>query len=261
MPLPTERLDTFSGDAVNDMLVNVALGQIPNAKQIYVVGHNEQITAGTSEVLWPLGGAINQIGAFPLNPVTCYLSSSSASDTAVIMRVACIDSNWDMVDFGVNLNGQTAVALPSQVRRVLRIENANSHATVGDIYAGTESAPVSGIPAVINTLNMYEQSDQTTHSGIFTIPRGYVGLIYEFGGGSPANDALLISGYYSNPETIIYKNGMHLPVYRNHVSQRIGMFRIPEKTDIYLSAKSYTQNAIAIGILIGVLLPSDYATS
>ena len=62
MPLPIERLDTFSGDAITDLMANVALGQIPDARLTYIYGHTPAIPTGTTSVMWQLDGAITTTG-------------------------------------------------------------------------------------------------------------------------------------------------------------------------------------------------------
>lgn len=262
MILPSERLDTFSGDSVTDLLLNVSLGQIPDSKPIFVVGHNSDITAGTTELLWPLGGTIAQAtGVFPLNAVTCYVSSSSLSDVGNVIRLYCIASDWTEVEIGVTLNGQTAIVLPIQIRRVTKMVNVGNTAVVGNIYAGVNATPTVGVPTLAQTMNVIEPADQNSHSGFFTVPLGFTALIYEFAGGTPTNDSLTVSGYFSNPTTNVYQNGMHLAVNRGHTSQRIGFYAVPEKTDIFIAGKAYTQNAQGNSLLIGVLLPSHYMKS
>ena len=258
MQLPDARLDTFSGDAIPDLLLNVALGQIPDARTIFIVGHNLDITGGATEILWPYGGTIATIGVFPLNPVTCYVSSSSISDVGMTVRLSCIDTNWNMVDIGVTLNGRTAVQLPVQVRRVSKMVNVGTTATIGEVYAGTEAVPVVGVPAIGNTLNMISAADQNSHGAFYTVPLGYTAFITEFGGGTPTNDALTISGYFSNPESKVYQNGMHVAAYRSHKTQLVPYVPVPEKSDIYIAGTALTNNVYATGVLTGILLPNHY---
>jgi len=261
MLLPDARLDTFSGDAVTNLMANVSLGQIPDAHNIFIVGHNLSITNGTTELLWPYGGTIDTTGVFPLNPVSCYVSSSSTADVGMVVRLSCIDSNWNMVDIGATLNGQTAVALPIQVRRVSKMVNVGTTATVGEVYVGTEATPTLGVPVIGNTLNMFSALDQNSHCAFYTVPDNYVALITEFGGGTPGNDTLTISGYFSNPESKVYQNGMHVPVYRSHKTQNVPYVAVPSRSDIYLAGTAYTTSVYATGVLLGILLPSHYLKS
>ena len=256
--LPEERLDTFSGDAVTDLLANVALGQIPDAQLVYIFGHTDAIASGTTAVLWPPDGALSNTGIFPLNPVSCYISSASVADVGNVFKVTVLDANYDVKEYGVTLNGRTAIALPIQVRRVVSIENMGSTAIVGNVYAGTEAVPALGVPAKINTLNMVLVEDQISHTAAYTVPAGYVLLVHEFGGGTPTADSIRINALISNPGTSVFKVGMHLATYRTTVTQRAAYFPLAEKTDLYLSATAYTNNTEAYGFIFGTLLPAHY---
>lgn len=257
MPLPIERLDTFSGDAITDLVANAALGQIPNASIVYMSGHTSAIAGGSTSVLWKLDGTVGTTNIFPTAPVLCYVSSSSASDIGNIIKITALDSNYDTVEIGVSLNGTTAVPIGTIIR-INNIENMGATATIGDVYAGTEAVPVSGIPARANTINIMEAIDQVSHTASFTVPRGYTLLVNEFGGATPTADSMLLNAKYSTPVTSVFKTGMHLAVYRGTVSQRAAYFPLHEKTDIYLSATAYTNNTDAYGFIFGILLPSKY---
>jgi len=258
MILPNERLDTFSGDAVTDLLANVALGQIPDAKLVYIFGHTPAIAGGSTAVLWPLDGTLSTTGIFPANPVSCYISSASTLDVGNVLKIRVLDINYDIKEYGVTLNGQNAVTLPIQIRRVASIENMGSTAFVGNVYAGTEAVPVAGVPARINTLNMVIVEDQISHSATYTVPAGHVLLVNEFGGGTPTPDSIRVNALFSNPGTSVFKMGMHLATYRTTVTQRAAYFPLMEKTDLYLSATAFTNNTEAYGFIFGTLLPVHY---
>lgn len=256
-----ERFDTHNGDAVTELLMNVALGQVPGAESIYIFGHNPSIPLGTTGMLWPLDNSFTATGLYQANAVPCYISSSSALDTAITLKVTVIDTNWDRQYYGVILNGQNPIALPINVRRVLFIENTSNKAHIGGVYAGTSAAPVGGVQLLANTMNYVDPEDQISHTAFFTVPRGKVLLVYKFAGGTPTNDSMTLSGYFSNPTTNVFKNGSHLSVYRSYQSQDIGFFPLQEKTDIYLAARAYSNNTEAYGQLLGVLVDKKYYLS
>lgn len=261
MSLPAERLDTFSGDAIINLKATVSLGQIPDASMVYISGHAPAIAGGATSVLWPLDSDISLTGILPTVAVNCYVSSSSTSDVGNTIKVTVLDNNYDVKEYGVTLNGQTAIALPIQVRRVQMIENAGSTTTLGDVYAGTTAVPTLGVPLKINTLNMFLAVDQRSHTAVFTVPRGYVLLVEEFGGGTPTPDSALINAMYSNPGTSVHKTGMHLAVFRGTEEVQASLFPLLEKTDIFITATAYTNNTEAYGFIFGALLPSHYMKS
>lgn len=255
---PNERLDTFSGDAITEFFANVALGQIPDSEIVYIYGHAPAIAGGSTSVLWPLDGELSASSLFPTTAVQAYISSSSLSDTAVSVRLKVIDSDWNVQYITTTLSGRTAIALPLLVRRVINIENVGAVNSVGNVYVGTQASPTLGVPTMLTTLNMYTAEHQVSHTGIYTVPAGYTLLVYEFGGGTPTNDSALINASYSNPTTTVFKVGMQMPVYRGHDSQKAAYFPLPEKTDLYLSVRAYTNNTEANGFIFGALVKNHY---
>ena len=258
MALPIERLDTFSGDAITDLMANVALGQIPDASLVYIYGHTPAIPGGSTSVLWELDGTIGTTGIFPSVPNTYYVSSSSALDVGKTIKVTILDANYDVQELGVTTNGQIGVPLAIQALRVISMENMSSTATAGNVYIGTEPTPTLGVPARLNTIDMFVQTHQISHTANYTVPKGYTLLVKEFGGGTPTADSVLINAHTANPSAGAFKVRMQIPVYRGHEDQNASYFPLPEKTDIYLSATAYTNNTEAIGHIFGVLLPSKY---
>lgn len=257
--IPVERLDNFHGDPSTDINALCALGQIPGSEIVYIYGHSPAIPGGSTSIIWPLDSTLSASNLFPTAPTNCYISSSSAADIGMILKITVIDSNWEKKTYGVSLNGQAAVALPIQIRRVIEMENAGSTTFAGAIYAGTEAAPVLGVPALINTMNYMDAVDQISHTAIYTVPLGYKLLVTHYGGGTPTNDSILINAQVSNPGTRVFKTRMHSPVYRGTVEVSVNYFPLPEKTDIYLTAKAYTNNSEATGFLFGILLPKEYS--
>jgi len=256
--LPEERLDTFSGDAISSMMANVASGQIPDAKLIYIYGHTPAVAGGNTSVLWELDGLITATNLFPTTPQTVYISSGSAADIGNTIKVTVLDSNYNEKEIGVTTNGQVGVVLPIQVRRVLLLENMGTTATAGRIYVGTEALPVVGVPALVNTMNMYTIGHQISHTATYTVPIGFTLLVAEFGGGTPTADSVLINAITSNPAYPVWKVRMQLPAYRGHETQKSYYFPLTEKTDIYLSVTAYTNNTEGVGHIFGALIPNHY---
>lgn len=253
-----ERFDTHNGDFLNDVTLLASMGQIPGVSSVYILGHNPAIPTGTEGVLWPLDGIISASGFFPATAVTAYLSSNNVANIGQTIKITVLDNLYNVQNIGVTLNGTTAVALPIPIRRVLLIENVGTTKFVGNIYVGTEAVPVAGVPALLNTINMADDEDQISHTATYTVPLGFTLFIYEFSGGTPTNDAIDISGFYSNPGTNVFKRGSHLPVYRGYATQNVTFFPCPEKTDIYLSALAYTNNSVGHAHLLGLLIPNKY---
>lgn len=252
------RLDTHNGDAVTDIVANAAMGQIPGAEAVYVFGRNPNVPNGTTGMIWGLDNTFSNTGIYQANAVNCYISSSSALDVGIVLKVTIIDEEWNRQQLGVVLNGQTAILLAIQARRVLSIENMDDTRFVGNIYAGTSSTPTLGVQLIENTMQYASADEQVSLSAFYTVPKGKTLLITEMSGGTPTNDAVIIIGNYSNPGTNVFKVGAYLPVYRTQRDQSVPFFKLQEMTDIYLSAKALTTNMEAYGTLIGLLVDSEY---
>lgn len=252
------RLDTHSGDAVTDIIANASMGQIPGAETVYIFGRNPNVPNGSTGMLWGLDNTFANTGIYQANAVNCYISSSSALDVGIVLRITIIDSDWNRQQLGATLNGQTAVLLAIQARRVLSIENMDDTRFVGNIYAGTSATPTLGVQAIGNTMQYASAEEQTSLSAFYTVPLGKTLLVTELSGGTPTNDALVIIGNYSNPATNVFKVGAYLPAHRTQRDQSVPFFKLTEKTDVYLSARALTTNMEAYGTLIGVLIDSTY---
>lgn len=105
------------------------------------------------------------------------ISSSSASDTQKIV-IEGLDSDWNLVSQTITLNGQTRVALTTNLIRVFRAFNDNSVNLVGHVFVYVNGAITGGIPDTNADIRaIIDPDNQQTEMAVYTIPndkRAYI---------------------------------------------------------------------------------------
>jgi len=105
------------------------------------------------------------------------LSSSSAADTQDI-TIQGLDTNWELVNQTVTLNGQTRVALTTNLIRVFRAYNDNGTNLSGHIFIYVNDTLTGGIPNTnANIRCVIDPVNQQTEMAIYTIPAGKTGYL------------------------------------------------------------------------------------
>ncbi len=149
--------------------VELALGNIEGQSGVNKFGANKEITAGTSEDIWDVGGAY----PFPDNgtaPIT-HIHSSSASDTEPI-EIQGLDINGDLTVETITLNGTTLTALTPPLWRVFRLKNMGTSDLIGTV-------DIVDSGDVIKYGEIQIGNNQTLMS-IYTVPRGKTALLTKY---------------------------------------------------------------------------------
>lgn len=108
------------------------------------------------------------------------LSSSNAGDT-VDIEIQGLDTNYDLVTQTVTLNGQTRVALSTNLIRVFRAKNVGSTDLVGHVFVFVNVSLTGGVPdTAANIRAIIQPENNQTEMAVYTIPDGYTGYMRDW---------------------------------------------------------------------------------
>lgn len=147
----------------------------PRTQGVQKFGLNLDIDTGTDpEDIWSQGGLYTFLDA----AAAMFASSSSASDTAVIVKVQGLDANWNLQEKTVTLTGQTAVAIDGTWIRVFRAYVSGTTAAVGDVYIAETDTLTAGVPNTASKIKAkINIAYQQTMMCIYTVPAGFTGWV------------------------------------------------------------------------------------
>jgi len=167
-----------------DFLLEVAKGSIDGYSCINKFGHNPDVDiASAPEDVWAGGGIY---GFYPTTAQSMEAVSTSTNDDyspagtgARTIQVYGLDSNWDLQEETVQMNGTTPVALSNTYIRIYRalvltagsVETNDGNITIRIVTVGTVAAYIMA-------------GDGQTQQAVYTIPnnktgyfmKGYVGM-------------------------------------------------------------------------------------
>lgn len=158
--------------------LKVSQGAIAGWSSIDKFGVNHDIDSGPEDV-WEHGGeyVYDSTNTAPI----AYLSSSSASDTNIIVSIQGLDIDGYLVTQTVTNDGQNVTELGTHLWRVFRMENNSDDGNdiSGTIYCHIDPAPTDGVPdPLTNTRAIIYDGNNQTLMALYTVPRGYVGFLY-----------------------------------------------------------------------------------
>lgn len=214
---------------------------------IFKFGFNGDIDTA-EETIWDGGG----IYSYPASAETMTVSSESANDTsdgtgARTVQVQGLDTNYKTVLQEATLNGQTEVALATDLIRVFRIivltaGSGNENADTIHVGSGTVT---SGVPA-----NSYAQvlaGENQTLMGIYTIPAGHTGYFGSiFLSASLSANSNVTFRVLARPDGGVFNVKNKLVLSGQALPREALVYDVfPEKTDIEIRALSSANNADA----------------
>jgi hypothetical protein len=157
--------------------LQVSRNQIMAHRVVNMFGYNADVDTAI-ETVWTEGGVLTR----PAAALAMTVSSSSADDDAAgtgarTVVIQGLDANYNEVSETVELDGQTAVTMATEMIRVnyMFVASAGSGNTAaGTIYVGTGTV-TSGVPATIyNTIGLGFNASLTCS---YTVPAGHTGYV------------------------------------------------------------------------------------
>lgn len=222
----------------------IGSGLFQDAIKFHKFGYNSDIDTGsTPEDVWDGGGLYT---GFPSSADTINVSSSSASDSSGNIGAHCVhlyglDSNYNIIEETIPINGTSGTTSTNQFLRVMvaSIPKAGSNEfNVGNVTIRHTNTPA-------NIFSVIQPGTGQSRIGVFTIPTGYRGFLVRYGAqvfDTSSNYAQmsiyrrLPSGASAliNPFSVSTNNRYDVKVY--------GAITLEEKTDIAFRVESVTSN-------------------
>lgn len=234
--------------------LQVSRGQILGHSSLNLFGNTTVLGSTAYGPLWEgltgAGGAY----AYPASAVVMTLASSSASDTAVTIRIFGLGAGYVLQTEDVALNGTTGVPTTKSFLRINKMETFSGNA-VGNVTAVNSAVTYAKINA----------GNADTQMSLYTVPAGYT--FYQTYYQADTNTSVT-SGAYVKLRTYYVDNSaggvIHAAVQTAFV-QQLGIplqypQAFPEKTDIqYQLLGAGGAGAVANIYVGGVLISNDVA--
>jgi hypothetical protein len=222
-------------------MLEIARKRTPGVQPVNLFGVDRAIGTGDFETIW--NGPDPH--AFPATAGTLTLSSSSSSDTMPVL-IQGLDSDYNMIDAMVTLNGTSDVTTTESFWRV------NS----ATILSGENQGNIS-IDRGDNTVAYIETGNGTTQACVYTVPAGHELFLFRI---DLTSGTVRFNRYLMYRNVTRSSNGRVLRV--AEATWQEGMqsfdrqipFRIPEKTDFFFEAKSSANPVNEVSIFIEALL-------
>lgn len=248
-----------------DFFTDVSRGIYPNLSTGFMLGHNPNLGATATETLWDLGGNKTYLGA----DTTLYLSSDNAADTTITVLLTGLDDTYTQVTATAVTNGTAGVAFATDMFRTFSAV-CIINSPVGNLYVGTEAAPAAGVPALANTEQKIPlamdtaggiidtgtafASDNSSHSGAYTVPAGHRLINYNAIVGVGKNQNASVGGRIRSSATAPWLNRNPQPIYQSNIMLPFQPpLVLPEKFDFELRAVAASANSFASMQLLFIL--------
>jgi len=144
-------------------------------------GYVELDSADGPADVWPVSNGESIVKTWPVTAQPLYISSSSASDTAVTLTIQYLDADGNLGWLEhTHTGGQTPTVVPGiTVLDVSRVANTGAIQEVGDLYFHTATAHTLGVPDDTATiLAMILAGHGRTMQSSFKVPTGYYARIH-----------------------------------------------------------------------------------
>jgi hypothetical protein len=225
--------------------LQVARGLIKGHSLVNVFGYQSEVNS----VFVPVWENAT-VYTYPLAATTMQIVSSSASDTAVSVRILGLNADYEPITEVITLNGTTPV---STIGSYFRINNL---VTVSGNAVGTMTLSAGGV-----TYAKINAGVGRSQMSLYSVPAGYsfflnrVDLFSNLSGGSGNHCLYRVQTDYPNGVNI---DILQTPFTDRYEARRVVPFPYLEKTDIQWQAKAFQQTA-EIGVVIeGILIRNEH---
>lgn len=229
-----------------DWQLQVARGKISGVTNINANGY--QPSLGTTFV--PVWDA-NTTYTYPVAASTMLIYSTSASDTAVQIRIDGLDASYNALTENITLtNGTTGITTVNSYFRIqsISIITTSANNPVGNIILG--NAGKTAIYAQLNNGN--GRSNMT----LYTVPAGYTFYLTQVNAFSDQKtSAVTYYRSYTRSPTGITNIIRTVPFTQSYMSTRVTPRPYPEKSDIQWQCASSATSAVGLQIE-GLLIPN-----
>jgi len=224
-----------------DPYLEIAKGNVAGHSVINKFGANHEVTNDTTEDVWDGGGTYS----FPATATITHIRSAvdSADTRGKTIQVQGLDANWDLVvqekDTDVS-NSTTEIALDTALIRIFRMKVFEDTVLDQDIWAGDDDFVVGDAKAII------QAGHNQTLMAIYTVPNGHTAYMVNY-------YCDFVPTETKQPDSVEYSvwtadrgTGYEFQLKHKRAIPQGGSgfdhlfkpyFKIPEKTDIKISAE------------------------
>jgi len=223
--------------------LQVARGQISGHEMVNVFGYSSATPNTGFIAAWENNSAY----VFPSIASTMLVTSSSASDTAVIIRIDGLDANYVRVSESITLTGTTAVTTATNFFRINSVVTISGNA-VGTIYVKDAGAVIYAQIAI---------GSGRTNMSVYSVPAGHTAYWTQFDAFSSTS---VTSGVFATFRALLTNNtgvnnvALTIPFLNDFSITRPYPAGYPEKTDVQWQCKSSGAGLAIAVVSIGVLI-------
>ena len=226
--------------------LQIARGQVPGHEVVNVFGYS----SGTPNTGFIAAWENNTAYAFPTVASTMLVTSSSASDTAVTIRIDGLNASYNRISELVTLTGTTAVDTVNTYWRINSVVTTDGNA-VGTMYVKNAGGSVYAQVTI---------GAGRTNMSVYTVPAGYTAYWTQFNSFSSTS---VTSGVFATFRALLTNAAgvnnvtLTIPFLNDFSVTRPYPIGYPEKTDVQWQNKS-SGAGLGIGTLaIGVLIKNE----
>lgn len=231
-----------------EFFFEVAKGNVAGHSIVVFQASNKGMgTEDVEQSFWNISEATYQ---YLSSPTQLYISSTSTSDTAVVVTYIGLDENWNEVFITATLNGQSQVAIGGTMRRVRLGQVTGSTAPVGDIYLAESDGSISGGVPSSNALIQLkiEQRSATGGNSTITVPLGKT-YYFAYGTIRTGKGQAIDQITRVRIDGGIFVESAEFGMYEAQSSGHTFYSRFPEKTDLEIWFTPLNPNIQAVNVL------------